>query len=162
MARCRATDNTLHQRRAQPRAAKARKGGGARWMRGYGRIAGTRRPTDPTMWVCERQGQPMKALHCDVHEVGCKSRRCIRRNYRNPHTGMEKGSSGRSRVVPQQWLSPRKSTPTGVPTCSCWSTCPFRRHTGGGRTCFSTSAKSGELTCGGPQRFAVSSGAATV
>ena len=113
-ARCRATDNTLHQRRAQPRAAKARKGGGARWMRGYGRIAGTRRPTDPTMWVCERQGQPMKALHCDVHEVGCKSRRCIRRNYRNPHTGMEKGSSGRSKVVPQQWLSPRKSTPTTV------------------------------------------------
>ena len=29
-ARCRATDSTLHQRRAQPWAAAARKGGGAR------------------------------------------------------------------------------------------------------------------------------------
>ena len=30
-ARCRATDKTLHQRRAQPCAADARNGGGARW-----------------------------------------------------------------------------------------------------------------------------------
>ena len=39
-ARCRATDNTLHQRRAQPwaAAAEARKGGGARWTRSRSRV----------------------------------------------------------------------------------------------------------------------------
>ena len=37
-ARCRATDSTLHQRRAQPWAAEARKGGGARWTRSRSRV----------------------------------------------------------------------------------------------------------------------------
>ena len=36
-ARCRATDKTLHQRRAQPCAADARSGGGARWTRSRSR-----------------------------------------------------------------------------------------------------------------------------
>ena len=37
-ARCRATDSTLHQRRAQPWAAAARKGGGARWTRSRSKV----------------------------------------------------------------------------------------------------------------------------
>ena len=37
-ARCRATDSTLHQRRAQPWVAAARKGGGARWTRSRSKV----------------------------------------------------------------------------------------------------------------------------
>ena len=50
----------------------------------------------------EGQGQPKAAPHGDVHQVGCKGGRCVRRNCRKPHTGMrtglraEDGASGRS------------------------------------------------------------------